>query len=265
MADNRLTVILPCAGQGSRLGLKTPKELFEIVPGIRLIDFSLQHILAVAQKKNIHITAAVVIRPGKSEVAEYVSQRLPGIAVKTVMFNPRYQEWPGSVYSAQEVFSKNNLVLLPDSYLSLMTPSREKTIATRDSRGKTLAESVSEALSRSKVVFGCIECRDGERLKTLGAVKIEKGIVTALRDKPQPGKQRESFNGFWGCYAFTKKYGKPLYDFLISSVHHRSLPLTGQPFYPPGVIPVADYYDLGTRENIERFIKERGTVFDNLP
>ena len=39
--DSCLTVILPCAGEGNRLGLTTPKELYEIIPGKRLIDFSL--------------------------------------------------------------------------------------------------------------------------------------------------------------------------------------------------------------------------------
>jgi hypothetical protein len=29
--------------------------------------------------------------------------------------------------------------------------------------------------------------------------------------------------------------------------------LAEQPFYPPGVIPLGVYYDLGTWKNIERF------------
>jgi molybdopterin-guanine dinucleotide biosynthesis protein A len=264
VTDNRLTVILPCAGQGSRLGLASPKELFEIFPGTRLIDFSLQHLLTASQKTSIDISAAVVIRPGKSAVVEYVRQRLPGINVTAVMFNSHHQEWPGSVYSARDVFSRNNLVLLPDSYLSLVAPSREDNAVTMAHRGKPLVESVLEALSRYNVVFGCCQCRDWERLKTLGAVRIEKDIVTAFQDKPQPGEGPESFNGFWGCYGFTREYAKPLYDFLIHSLHHQPLPLSEQPFYPPGVIPVADYYDLGTWENIERFKRERGTVFNRL-
>jgi len=245
MIDKETTIILPCAGEGNRLGLKTPKELFEIFPGnsgagTKLIDFSLKHISAFPYKEKI--TVAVVIRPWKTGVAEYVARQLPGITVKTVMFNENYNEWPGSVYSAKNFFSKNNLVLLPDSYLGLCADSR-----------KTLVELVLDSLALYKVVFGCLKCtgKDVEILRTLGAVTVEDGIVTAFQDKPVESLHR--FNGFWGCYGFRKEYGESLYHFLIGSVQHRSLPLTEQPFYPPGAIRLGAYYDLGTWENIDRF------------
>jgi hypothetical protein len=254
VADKELTVILPSAGDGRRLGLNTPKELFEIVPGIRLIDFSLKHILAAPQKEKIII--AVVIRPWKTEVVEYVSEQLPGIPVETVIFNDNYKEWPGSVYSAKDVFSKNNLVLLPDSFLSLSADSNLENPAINHSNDRTLVELVSNALHRHKVVFGCIKCTDVKILETLGAVRMENDIVTAFQDKPRPNELPEQFNGYWGCYAFGKEMGKSLYDFLIHSVLHQPLPLKAQPFYPPGIIPISEYCDLGTWENIERFKKE---------
>jgi hypothetical protein len=255
VAEKELTIILPCAGDGRRLGLNTPKELFEIVPGTRSIDFSLQHILAAPQKEKI--ITAVVIRPWKTEVKEYVSEQLPGIPVETVIFNDNYQEWPGSVYSAKDVFSKNNLVLLPDSFLSLSAHSNLENPTIDHSNGKTLVESTGDALSRHQVIFGCIKCMDVKVLETLGAVRMENGIVTAFQDKPRSKEWAGQFNGYWGCYAFGKEMGKPLYDFLIHSVLHQPLPLEAQPFCPPGVIPIAEYYDLGTRENIERFKKRK--------
>jgi hypothetical protein len=250
MIDNKIRIIFPCAGEGSRLELETPKELFEIVPGTRLIDFSLKHILAFPRKEKI--TVAVVIRPGKAGVVEYVAGQLPGIPVEAVMFNHTYWEWPGSVYSAQEFFSTKNLVLLPDSFLSLSSGVKGMDPVTTDSGGKTLIELMDDALSEHKVVFGCIECKNSEILKTLGAVRIENGIISAFQDKPTnflPG-----YNGFWGCYGFQNEYGKVLYDYLIHSVRHQPLPLTDQPFFPPGVILLDAYYDLGTRENISRFL-----------
>jgi len=253
VADKDLTIILPCAGDGRRLGLNTPKELFEIVPGTRLIDFSLKHILAAPQKEKIII--AVVIRPWKTGVVEYVSEQLPGIPVETVIFNDHYKEWPGSVFSAKDLFSKNNLVLLPDSFLRLSAHSNPGNPAFTDSNDRPLVESVSNALRRCKAVFGCIKCTDMKVLETLGAVRMENGIVTAFQDKPHPNELPVQFNGYWGCYAFEKEMGKPLYDFLIHSVLHQPLSLKAQPFYPPGIIPIDEYYDLGTWENIEKFKK----------
>jgi len=94
-------------------------------------------------------------------------------------------------------------------------------------------------------------------LETLGAVRMENDRVTAFQDKPRSNELPGQFNGYWGCYAFGKEMGKTLYDFLIHSVIHQPLPLKAQPFYPPGIIPIGEYYDLGTWENIERFKKQK--------
>ncbi|MDQ1352663.1 MAG: hypothetical protein QG657_2969, partial [Acidobacteriota bacterium] len=227
-----LTVILPCAGEGNRLGLSTPKELFEIVPGKRLIDFSLEHIRAQGAGK-VQPVVVVVIRPWKKQVVEYVASRLPGIRVETVLFNDDYSEWPGSVYSAAAVFSQYNLVVLPDSYLCLAG----------DAPG-TLMEMVLTALKNHKVVFGSVPCTDFGTLMNLGAMRVEQGMVTAFQDKPQ--YNLEQYDSFWGCYAFRKEYGKALYDFLIKSVHHQPVSLEKQSFYPPGSIPLHSYLELGT-------------------
>jgi NDP-sugar pyrophosphorylase family protein len=234
-----LTVILPCAGEGNRLGLTTPKELFEIVPGKQLIDFSLEHIRAQGAEK-VQPVVVVVIRPWKKEVAEYVKTKLPGIRVETVLFNDDYKEWPGSVYSAAAFFSQYNLVLLPDSYLCL---------------GKgvpgTLMEMMLAALKNHKVVFGGVPSTDCSTLMNLGAMRVEHGIVTAFQDKPR--QDLEKYNSFWGCYGFRQECGQALYEFLIKSVHYQPAPLEEQSFNPPGSIPLHSYLDLGTWENIRRF------------
>ncbi len=265
MEKENLTVILPCAGQGSRLALKSPKELFEIAPGTRLIDFSLDHIQAIYDKEgkrnlpsiSLKIKVAVVTRPCKVEVAEYVFRklrRLSGITVETVMFNNAYSEWPGSVYSASEFFSENNLVLLPDSYLRLSEgPSCTFSTCFND-KGETLVELVLNALKVYKVVFGSVKCTEKKILKQLGAMRIEDGEVSAFQDKPF--QNLEQFNSFWGCYGFRKEYGKALYDFLIKSVQHQPVSLKEQPFYPVGTIPLHSYRDLGTWENIKRFRRD---------
>ncbi|HLP62663.1 MAG TPA: hypothetical protein VK186_27735, partial [Candidatus Deferrimicrobium sp.] len=245
-----MTVILPCAGEGNRLGLKTPKELFEILPGKRLIDFSLEHILAWDREREkgiLRLQIAVVIRSWKKEVAEYVAVKLPGIRVETVLFDDNYTEWPGSVYSAAAFFSPYNLVLLPDSYLCLRDCGSYSPDICFNVDGKTLVELTRDALDKYKVIFGAVPCTDPNMLKHLGAMKVEQGKVTAFQDKPLQNSAH--FNSFWGCYGFRIEYGKELYDFLIRSVHHQPVSLEEQSFYPPGSIPLYSYLDLGTWDN----------------
>ncbi|MGE5343272.1 MAG: hypothetical protein ACM3SY_17525 [Candidatus Omnitrophota bacterium] len=240
LTNDSITVILPCAGEGRRLGLNSPKELFEIFPDTRLIDFSLRHIRDYAdhiQTPN-HLSVAVVIRPWKTDVTEYVISQLPGISVKPVMFDDRYTEWPGSVFSAHPLFSTYNIVLLPDSFLEV----------TGD---EILLTSMITALKHHRVVFGCQDCTDEDKLRSLGAMRVENGQVTVFQDKPR--HSLDQFNGFWGCYGFQKEYGQILYNFLIDSVHHQPQELTRQPFFPPAAIPISCYYDLGTWDNIQRF------------
>ncbi len=246
-----ITVILPCAGEGTRLGLDSHKELYEIVPGTRLIDFSLAHIQAAPYPGNVKV--AVVIRPWKTGVAEYVRNRLPGLDVEAVMFNAQYHEWPGSVFSASGAFSSNNLVLLPDSCLRLRdgSPLEDGTQTLFNENRKGLIEMALEVLEKQHALFGAVPCDDTGRLKRLGAMRVEENRVTRFQDKP--GEELNQFNSFWGCYGFRGNCGDDVYRFLVSSVRHEKVPLEKQSFYPPGTFPLHSYWDLGTWESIHAF------------
>ncbi len=251
-----ITVILPCAGAGSRLGLKSPKELFEILPGQPLIDFSLAHIREALHYPGIRV--AIVIREWKKAVVTYVRQKLPGVNVTSVMFNDDYLEWPGSVYSAQHAFSEKNLVLLPDSRLDLGRRKSHQEIGPVcfDNSGTSLVESMSRALNQHPVVFGCIKNSNTQLLGKLGALHIDEAqqTITAFQDKPQESLER--YNGFWGCYGFRAGYAKELYQFLVASVQHQQVIFEKQSFYPPGAVIFHDYRDFGTWQEIEKFREE---------
>jgi hypothetical protein len=249
----KITVILPCAGEGSRMGLDTPKELFEI-GGVKLIDFSLAHIRAFPNPDVLRV--AVVIRAAKQDVADYVREQLTGIDVTRVMFDDNYHEWPGSVYSAKKCFSRYNLVLLPDSFLSLARGVSLEPVTTYPPgdggfEGESLTGRVMKKLAEHGVVFGWVKCSHRDTLAGMGAMKVEKGLVTAFQDKP--GKGFEGFNGLWGCYGFRREWGRGLYDFLTASVRHQPVSLQKQGFYPPGTVDIAAYYDLGTPERASAF------------
>jgi hypothetical protein len=257
-----LNVILPCAGAGKRLGLSYPKELYEILPGIRLIDFSLNHVLAFYKKncsfKNrIELKISVVIRPGKEEIIDYIRYRCPFIEIVPVLFNNDYFEWPGSVYSAQAVFEKKNLVLLPDSLLLV-----DNHCIYCNQQGKTLLEMVLSALEQNNVCFGYIACSEPIILRQMGAMRISHGKVELFCDKPH--RMTSLYNSYWGCYGFLKSFGKELYNFLIDSLLHKKTSICGCSFNSVGVFPLSGYYDLGTWSMISQFQNDAIQFADHL-
>ncbi|HPQ41181.1 MAG TPA: hypothetical protein PLV45_12485 [bacterium] len=269
MRRNTVYFILPCAGEGRRLGWGGPKELFPIFSDKRLIDFTLDHIREAAHELSgsdatsgapIHPTAdhtrydlsvIVVTQPWKTDVPEYVAGQLPGIPVRTVMFNPELFEWPGSVHSAQPHYGDINIVLLPDSFLSLSPEA-----PARDPAGKQLIHYILSSLARHSVVFGYRPCTHPGQLKQLGALHVTDGIVSAFQDKPATHLQL--YNGFWCCYAFTRPMGTPLYRFLQQSVARTPVNIQNEPFHPAGAFPVHNYMDLGTPAAIESFRAQYG-------
>ena len=245
--ESDLTVIIPAAGSGKRLGLNYPKELYEIIPGKKLVDYTLDHIQAAAGAGDIKIRIAVVIMPWKHAVVDYVRDRMNGVDVVPVIFDDRFEEWPGSVYSASSVFSACNLVLLPDSYLEV---SEEFPFQT--GRGKPLLKEAHQALKTSAAVFGVVPCAGDSGLQDLGAVHVNtEGKISDFQDKPRTDFHR--FNGFWGCYGFQRDWARSLYEYLIQSVHHQAPPIQSQPFHPVSVIRLFRYCDLGTWNAVNRF------------
>jgi len=195
----------------------------------------------------LDIQVVVVIHPGKQAVADHVKSKLPDAAVETVLFNNKYREWPGSVFSAQEYFSDFNLVLMPDSFLSLSDNNRLLC-----PEGKSIGCHTLTCLMHSNVTFGCVCLHKSLLLPALGALHVnEAGYVTDFKDKP--ARKLNRFNGFWGCYGFRKKSAEDVYRFLIQSVTRRSVRITEQPFSPVTAFPLTGYMDLGTWSAIHEF------------
>jgi hypothetical protein len=244
-----LTVILPSAGLGVRLGLDRPKELMEVHQEMPIIQFALQHVLEAVKTSEINLKVVLVIRPGKEIVVDYVRNFLPlEVFVKVVYTDPQLMEWPGSIYSASREFSVHNLVLLPDSFLALSKADR-----LRNEKNKTLLEIAVSCLDRSRLCLGVCKCEDPDILCRLGAVQQNAdGWIEKFQDKPDAP---DSYNGFWGCFAFHETIADELHDFLIESVKHSNPDYLKQPFYPALGFPLADYADLGTWTSIERFRK----------
>jgi len=249
----RITVILPCAGDGTRLGAGGPKELFEIYPGKRLIDYSLEHIRAFQnsayrEETDIRISVIIVIKPGKEAVFSHVSEKLPVMDVNYVMFDNYFTEWPGSVFSAKDEFSDRNVVLLPDTFVKF---GPEELIYT-DRAGETLISMAVRKLEEREMVLGVTRCTDPGTLSQLGAVRVEEDSITLFQDKP--GENLDLYNGFWGVYGFRESAGRKVYEFLIDSVEHGEKKKHLLKELNPGVFDIDSYHDLGTVDSVARFI-----------
>lgn len=254
MRNNEITIVLPCAGEGTRMNLNYPKELFEIFSGKKLIDFSIGHIKYFLFRSDISVKIVVVISKEKEQVFEYVNDRLSEANVIPVFFNEEFREWPGSVYSANSHFSEANVVLLPDSFISL-----SKTDRFSDEKGKGIIEKALKILEDRTVVFGVKKCLDPDILKNLGAVSTMEDRIELLIDKPLKNDKR--LNGFWGVYGFRKEVSPELYKFLIRTVEKKKIDIRMQKFFPPGFFFIENYFDLGTKEAVEIFRRSNLNMF----
>ncbi len=253
---NSISVILPCAGEGKRLGASGAKELFEIYPGKKLIDFSIAHIKAFISRGNItkensDFKVITVIKPGKEDVFEHVKNSLKEVNVEYVMFNDNYREWPGSVYSARSHLLDMNIVFLPDSFIKFGTDDQIYS----DEFGETLISKAVSVLRRAKVVLGVINCTDPDRLSSLGAVRVVNNKVELFKDKPQMDQHK--YNGFWGVYGFRDTSGGLVYEFLIDSVEKKKEKEYLLKELNPEAFYIDTYHDLGTTESVKKFMNSR--------
>lgn len=234
---NTMHVIVPAAGAGSRLGLPYPKEIHRIVEGVSLIDFSLGHVLA---DPHLFEALTVVIVPGKEAVVRYVRGAAPaGVAVNSAVFNDSYTEWAGSILSAEAHFRPRNVVLLPDSRLTV-------------DGSATLARRYTAAFDQGcDVVFAYLPTGDPSALTRLGALRVDGDSVVEFCDKPAP-EQASRFNGFWGSFGFVSEAGPALLRLMMDSIARHPVDL-GSLGLRVGAFPIDAYEDLGTWPAIRDF------------
>ena len=96
-------------------------------------------------------------------------------------------------------------------------------------------------------------------LKTKGALVLsEDNLVIDYEDKPQENLNR--FNSFWCSFAFRKRVFYSCIEFMEkSTLNHRLLvgEIKNTPIYNSKSIEVDEYIDLGTWEQIYKFISEK--------
>lgn len=263
MKKKKIVIILPCAGAGTRLGYAGHKELYPLFSDHRLIDFSLNHITAAADWLRDDLSCVLkvvaVIRPWKTEITDYIKTRLPEtIPIVSTMFNNDLFEWPGSVHSAQHLYGDYNIVLLPDSLISMSERDHY-----HDSKGLPLIIRIMEIMAHRSVVFGALHCPERDpRLRQFGAVHMRPSkmktpvckpisVIDKFQDKP--AENLHEYNGFWCCYGFAADAGTDLYHFLARSVAKSPIPIHRASFALPGAFTINGYSDFGTMGAVQEY------------
>lgn len=238
-----LTVILPCAGEGTRLSLPYPKEICSIEKNKSLIDYTFDLFSNYGRRD---VEFVITLNENKIELVKYLSRYKHRFNISFTYFNPTETEYTGSIKSTKHLFGEKNLVLLPDTFLRLKT-------------SEDILELVNNSLNETGFTFFFKREKSPNMLKTKGALIIsDTNQVLDYEDKPQ--ENLDKFNAFWCSFAFRKRVFDSCIEFMEkSTLNHRLLvdEIKNTPIYNSRAIEVDEYIDLGTWEQIYKFVSEK--------
>lgn len=233
-----LTVIMPAAGKGTRLNLPYPKEILRLDKEQALIDLSFEQFRNYGRND---VRFVVIINEEKTDIVKYLSKYKDRYDIIFIYQDPHEQEYTGAIKSAKNLFTEYNLVMLPDSIMTLH-PNTDLL--------QTTIKSLNEGC-----VFYYMPCQDFDMLKTKGAVVVDKGRIRGYEDKPT--EQLEKFNGYWCSFGFTRY----TCDNVLHFMEQTTLKTNKGNFDLSDLngamaIAVEDYRDLGTWDEIRRMLRD---------
>jgi UTP-glucose-1-phosphate uridylyltransferase len=162
-----LTVILPAAGNGTRLNLPYPKEILRLNDHEALIDSSFNFFRDYGRKD---VEFVVVINENKTEIISYLAKYKDRYNISFVYQNPNEYEYTGAIKSAKHLFGEHNIVLLPDTIMTL-APNTD------------LFETVKHSLTETGFTFLYKEESNQDILKTKGALFVNNENSSTLKQK----------------------------------------------------------------------------------
>jgi UTP-glucose-1-phosphate uridylyltransferase len=230
--DPPLTVVLPCAGRGSRLILPFPKELLPVGRGRLLIDHALELILGTG----LHLRVLVLVDGSRCQTEQYVRSRLAGVSVATL----RQAGDPGhlldGVLETEPWWSEVNLVILPDQTFAYSTK----------------ASAVLSGLRDSVLRHGF--CFLGAR-KPPAALVGDAGLslagepprVRALVDKPL---RPDDLDAGWAGFAWSGRESRPCLEALAEAERAPGVRMTTGALIGKPVVLIEQYSDCGTWDQV---------------
>lgn len=195
-----VSVVMPCAGYGTRFGAPYSKELHCLAPGVTVLDRSLEAVVELA-KSGLNVRLVVVFGTHKLDTVSYLARYAEILQIVFVYqdesFGPTLE---GAVRSALPMTEGPVALVLPDIVVS-----------GAGSAGCLLAALRGAGATGWSVVAA--EERDPGTLQQMGALAVveEGGVETvkAAADKPA---DPSGFNAFWGMVTATEAEAHRLPD-----------------------------------------------------
>ena len=241
-----VSIILPCAGRGTRLNIPYPKELIKVNEDMSVIDYSFQHILASQVKSRV----VVIVGPHKFDTVRYLYEKYNDKVDLVFIFQKNNdKDITGAIKSAEHLFGDKNILLMPNTIIEY----KDKKVS--------LIDKMLETLDHQPFVFMCKDESSVSRLKLSGALNIEDGKVVDYEDKPL--KHIEKYNAFWVSYGFKKE----VFSEIISVIEQGALKKTNfkkafrkSPLYKSLPVKINECVDIGTWTNLNAYLLRRYLV-----
>lgn len=179
----QVTVILPCAGKGSRMGVPFPKELLPSGPGRCVIGSSLDLIRVSSEASDVRVL--LMTDGDRALTARHVRAELPGIPVAEVVQDPGAADMPDAVLALAPWLSPAaNVLLLPDVIYEWS--------------GDPVTEIAAKASSYGFAV-GAVKAASDE-IAAAGALRVGGDRIAAYEDKPA---DPSAYDALWGILGFS--------------------------------------------------------------
>ena len=239
---NKLTVILPAAGKGTRLNLPYSKEILRLDKEKALIDNSFDLFTGLTRND---VEFVVVINESKTDIIKYLSKYKSQYNISFTYQSPNELEYTGAIKSAKHLFGDNNIVLLPDTILTMP-------------KGVSLAHEVKSHLENDSFCFLFKPETDANMLKTKGCLQLDENLrVLSYEDKPIENINK--FNGYWCAFAFQKRVFDECISFMEQSTLKFDRPknvIEQTCIFNSKAVKVEDYKDLGTWKEISKLLSK---------
>ena len=195
--DPDVSVILPCAGFGTRFGAPYAKELHCLAPGTTVLDRSLEAVVELA-KSGLSVRVVVVFGPHKLDTVKYLA-RYAGTFQLVFVYQDDVGEpgLDGAIRCALPLTRGPVALVLPDIVVSGV-------------------DSLLAALRQADVTGWSVVAaaeRDPGVLRQMGALAVTRdaGVVTVEAAAEKPADPA-GFNALWGMVAVTEDQAHRLPD-----------------------------------------------------